>query len=171
MHPSVTPLAAIFRLNTELILNCLDDLPEDVAQRRLEGSLNSIAFLVAHLTETRHYVASLLGHPRSSPFSPAFANARSLETAGPIPPLAELRTYWEAIAAHLAVILERVDTAELATTGQALPGSDGTLLANLAFLAQHESYHLGQIAMLRRAHGFPAMSYRTRPREAGRRGA
>ena len=24
MHPSVTPLATIFRLNTELLLNCLD---------------------------------------------------------------------------------------------------------------------------------------------------
>ena len=28
MHPSVVPLAAIFRLNTELLLYCVDGVPE-----------------------------------------------------------------------------------------------------------------------------------------------
>jgi uncharacterized damage-inducible protein DinB len=171
MHPSIIPLAAIFRLNTQLILNCLEGLDEDHAQRRWGTQLNSIAFLLAHLTETRHYLAELAGQPVPSPFSPQFVKARSLEEAGPLPPLDRLVQAWEAIAAHLASILERIDTPQLRHTGAALPGSDGTLLENLAFLAQHESYHLGQIALLRRGHGLPAMSYRLPAREPGRRGA
>jgi uncharacterized damage-inducible protein DinB len=54
---------------------------------------------------------------------------------------------------------------------QALPGADGTVLGALAFLAQHESYHVGQVALLRRQLGLPAMSYALRPREPGRLGA
>ena len=35
MHPSIVPLAAIFRLNTKLLLNCLEDLDEDRARSGL----------------------------------------------------------------------------------------------------------------------------------------
>lgn len=171
MHSSVTPLAAIFRLNTELLLNCIRGMDDGQAGARPLPGQNSAAFLVAHLTESRHYLAELLGHPRPSPFAPAIARARGLDDAGPLPSLTELTGFWEAIAAHVAVELERLDTAALARAAPALPGSDGTLLGALAFLAQHESYHLGQLGFLRRAAGLPAMSYALQPREPGRRGA
>jgi uncharacterized damage-inducible protein DinB len=171
MHPAVRPLAAIFRLNTELLLNCLEGLDDAAAQRRGTSGTNSIAFLVVHLTESRHFVASILGAPLPSPFPPAVTRARSLEDAGVLPPLEQLKQFWEAIAAHLAVELERLDTPKLAAQAQPLPGSDATVLGGLAFLAQHESYHLGQIGLLRRQHGLSAMSYALRPREPGRRGA
>jgi len=171
MHPSLTPLAAMFRLNTELLLNCLEDLDEDRASFRGTPAVNSIAFLVAHLTETRHVAAGLLGAPLPSPFSAAFTEARTIDDAGPLPPLSVLQASWERISAHLAVVVERGDTAQLAQRAQQFPGSDGTLLGALAFLAQHESYHLGQIALLRRQQGVSAMHYRLRPREPGRRGA
>lgn len=167
----MTPLAAILRLNTELLLNCLEDLDEDRASFRGTPAVNSIAFLVAHLTETRHFAAGLLGAPLPSPFAEAFTKARRLDDAGPLPPLAAIQASWERIAAHLAVVVERADTAQLAQPAEQLPGSDGTLLGALAFVAQHESYHLGQIALLRRQQGLSAMDYRLRPREPGRRGA
>ena len=171
MHPSIVPLAAIFRLNTELLLNCLEDLDDDRASLRGTPPVNSIAFLVAHMTETRHFATRLLGAALASPFSDAFTRARSLDDAGPLPPLAVAQAAWERISAQLAVQLERADTAQLAQPSQPFPGSDGTLLGALAFLAQHESYHLGQIAILRRQQGLPAMHYRVLPREPGRRGA
>ena len=171
MHLSVVPLAAIFRLNTQLWLNCLAGLSDAQANDRHLGRVNTIAFLAAHLTETRHYLATLVGSPRPSPFSPAFAKARSLDEAGPLPPLDELTAYWEAISAHIAVAIERLDTAALSRAAAALPGSDGTVLGDLAFLAQHESYHVGQMGLLRRALGLPGMRYDLPPREPGRLGA
>ena len=40
------------------------------------------------------------------------------------------------------------------------PGvDDKTMLGLLAFLAQHDSYHVGQMAILRKAVGLQAMSY------------
>ena len=172
MHPSISPLASIFRLNTELVVNCIEDLDDERAQQRGDPPVNSIAFLVAHLTETRHLMARYMGQPLPSPFSEAFGKARTLDEAGPLPSLDEVRGYWERISAHVAVHIERLDTAQLAAqASQRLPGSDGTLLGALAFLAQHESYHLGQIGILRRQRGCSPMSYRMRPREPGRIGA
>lgn len=171
MHPSVTPLAAIYRLNTELLLNCVKDIDDDHAAARITGATNSIGFLVAHLADTRHYLADLLQAPLPSPFPPAFAKAKTMDQAGPLPPLADLRRFWEAISAHVAVEIERLDTPALARPAARLPGSDGTVLGALGFLAQHESYHLGQIALLRRQLGLPAMSYAIAPREPGRMGA
>lgn len=171
MHPSVTPIAAVLRLNTELLLNCLEGLDEQAAEQRGTPRTNSIAFLVAHLVDARHFIASVLGAPLPSPLSPALAKARSLDEAGEMPPLGELAGAWEAISAHLAVQVERIDTAQLSRQGQRFPGSDGTVLGALAFLAQHDSYHLGQVALLRRQLGLPPMSYELRQREPGRKGA
>jgi hypothetical protein len=67
MHPSISPLASIFRLNTELVLNCIEDLDDRRAQARGEPPVNSIAFLVAHLSETRHLMAQLMGELLPSP--------------------------------------------------------------------------------------------------------
>jgi len=42
------------------------------------------------------------------------------------------------------------------------PVADPTRLGTLAFLAQHDTYHIGQLALLRRFVGLKAMSYRER---------
>jgi hypothetical protein len=94
-------------------------------------------------------MARLMGQPLPSPFSQAFGKARQLDDVGPLPSLDEMRAHWERISAHIAVHIERLDTAQLAQSSQQLPGSDGTLLGAMALLAQHESYHLGQDRILR----------------------
>ena len=55
MEAPVAPLAKLYELNTDLLLNCLDGLTDAEAQRRLEAGGNSITFLAAHLTDTRHF--------------------------------------------------------------------------------------------------------------------
>ena len=171
MHPSVTPLAAILRLNTELLLNCLDDLNDEAVGARPIARTNSIAFLVAHVINSRHFLAALLGSPLSDPVARILDGARSIDDVVALPSVADLRGYWEAVSAHLAALTERLDTPQLAAAAQRFPGSDGTVLGALAFLVQHDTYHLGQIALLRRQGGFAAMSYILREREPGRRGA
>lgn len=171
MHPSVVPLAAILRLDTELLLNCVDGLSDDEARQAVVPGTNHVAFLVAHLVESRHFLAAEVGAPLPSPLAPYLEGRRGVADVDELPPLATLVAAWEAVSAHLAVQVERLDTAQLAQPGRRFPGSDGTLLGALAFLAQHDAYHVGQLALLRRQLGHPAMAYAMRPREPGRRGA
>ena len=160
MDPRLQPLAAIFALNTDLVGNCAADLSDAQANRRLKGGGNSIAFLIAHLTDVRHFLADLLGSPIANPLTPYLAEARSIDEVESLPPLTELLDAWRVVSAHLADVFEGMDATALdAATPQSFPTGGGTMLDTIAFLAQHDSYHLGQIAFLRRRLGLPAMTY------------
>ena len=45
MNSQLAPLAAIFDLNTDLLLNCIGDLSDAEARRCLTGGGNNVAFL------------------------------------------------------------------------------------------------------------------------------
>jgi uncharacterized damage-inducible protein DinB len=166
MDPRVAPLASILDLNTDLLLNCLDGLDDDEARRRLRSGGNSIAFLAAHLTDSRHFLATRIGRPLDNPLAGALADARGIEDVRTWPPLDEIRRAWLAVSDHLAAALAALPTSELArASAHRFPVDDGTLLGMVAFLTQHDSYHLGQVAFLRRQLGKPPMAY-TRGRRA-----
>lgn len=164
MDPRLAPLAAMLELNADLLLNCLDGLAEEEARWRPPPAGNSMAFLAAHLTESRHYLATLLGRPTPNPLSAALAGARGIDDVKAMPSLAELRQAWAAIGQHLRQVLPGLSAAQLdSRIPQRFPGTDGSTLGAIAFLVQHDSYHLGQAAFLRRQLGREAMSYARRP--------
>jgi phytoene synthase len=69
------------------------------------------------------------------------------------------------VSTHLHGVLERLTAAELAEpTAQRFLAEDTTRLGMVTFLAQHDSYHLGQIGFIRRQLGKSPMSYARRPR-------
>ena len=160
MDPRVAPLAAIFELNTDLLLNCLDGLSQAEAQQRLDGGGNSIIFLAAHLADTRHFLLGRLGHPLANPLSRYLADAQRIEDIGEWPAMEEVRGAWVAVSAQLAEVLGQLDAEALEKPGtHRFPIPDSTPLGMLAFLAQHDSYHLGQAGFIRRQLGKPAMTY------------
>jgi uncharacterized damage-inducible protein DinB len=167
MNPAVAPLAAILDLNTDLLLNCLDGLSEAEAQHRLQGGGNSLAFLIAHLTDTRHFLATRLKRPLPNTLTPLLADARSIDDIRGWPSLDDLRSAWRAISDHLATVLPSLPTEELSEPNvHRFPTGDSTRLSLIAFLTQHDSYHLGQAAFLRRQIGKPAMAYARGSRSA-----
>jgi len=160
MESSLQPLAAIFELNTDLLVNCVDGMTDREASRRLAGGGNSIAFLVAHLTDARHFLVDLLGAPLPNPIGDALADVRSIDELETMPPLPELLAAWRNVSGHLLAVLGSLTTSELeAPVEPSFPVSGGRAVDALTFLAQHDSYHLGQIAFLRRQIGLPAMRY------------
>lgn len=160
MEPQIAPLHAILALNTDLLLNCLEGLSEEDALRQLDGGGNTIAFLAAHLTDTRHFLVGRLGHPLANPLSRYLAEASSIEDIVEWPTLAELREWWLDVSRHLGDVLTR-RTAEQLTRPNVhrFPLGDSSELGLIAFLVQHDSYHVGQMGFIRRQLGKPAMAY------------
>jgi uncharacterized damage-inducible protein DinB len=160
MEPVIVPLASILDLNTDLLLNGIEGLTDSEAQHRLAGGGNSIAFLTAHLTDTRHFLASRIGRPLPNPLARYLADAKSIDDIRAWATLAEMRAAWLAISAHLQTALHLLSADDLLRPGaHRFPIPDSTPLGLIAFLAQHDSYHLGQIAFVRRQLGKPAMTY------------
>jgi uncharacterized damage-inducible protein DinB len=160
MDARLTPLVTILGLNTDLLLNALDGLSESEAQHRLPGGGNSVAFLAAHLTDSRHFLASRLGHSLPNPLSRYLADAKSIDEIRSWATLDQVRAAWISISTHLLTVLESVDSEQLdQANAHRFPCDDATVLGMVTFLTQHDSYHIGQVGFVRRQLGKPAISY------------
>lgn len=166
MDPRVFPVAEIFRLNTWLFHNCLEGLTEAQGRARPDAGTNSAAFVAAHVCESRVAIAGWLGATVENPWAAALKDAKGIDDVAELPALADVRATWDAASAAIAARLEAATAEQLDAPGpHRFPVGGATLLGALAFLAQHDSYHVGQLALLRRQQGLPAMSYRRQ--EAG----
>jgi uncharacterized damage-inducible protein DinB len=88
------------------------------------------------------------------------ADAKSIDEIRSWATLDQVRTAWLAISAHLLTTLESLTTEELDTPkAPRFPITDTTPLGMIAFLTQHDSYHIGQVGFVRRQLGKPAMVY------------
>lgn len=160
MDPRVAPLHATLRLNTRLLLNCLDGLDDTAGGARPNERTNSIGFIAAHLVDARHLLARVTGLEVTPPYGGALENVRSVEDMGVVPALAETRTIWRDISERVEEQLARLTTDVLdAPAPQRYPIDDRSVLGAIAFLMQHDAYHIGQLALLRKFHGAPAMRY------------
>lgn len=160
MDDRLRPLVEILELNTTLLHNCCQGVSDGDAGRRLADRGNNIGFLASHLIDARHFLAAQIGHGLSNPLSEALADARSIEEIVELPSLTELLDAWDRISRHLRREVRGLTPGALDEESSAsFPISGRSRLSMIAFLLQHESYHIGQMGFLRRQLGYPAMAY------------
>ena len=161
MDPRLQGLAAQLELHSKLFLNCLDGVSDEEAAVRAGGTTNSMAFLAAHLVDSRHWLARVTGLKIENPFGSRLDGARGIEDLKDCPTVDESRHAWRALAQPLADRLPVLDASVLDQQSPTrFPISDRSVVGTIAFLLHHEAYHIGQLALLRRYTGSPAMSYR-----------
>jgi len=161
VEQALTPLYEIFKLNSRLYLNCLEDMDEDQARWRPNGQTNSAAFVALHLLDSRFFIARTMGIEHVSPFAAMTEGKRSIEDMQDMPSIEQLRTTWRDITGEIRERFKALSAADLSRAiDTKLPLENKTLLGVLSFLLQHDSFHLGQLALLRKQMGLQAMSYR-----------
>lgn len=162
MDPRIGPLLEILKLNTRLFLKCLDGVDDETAQRRPGGAVNNMTFVALHLADARCYLARYVGLDDENPFK-HLEDVASIDEMKEFPAVAELRAVWRDVSDRLAERLSVLPSAEVdCESSQQFPVDDGTMLGGIAFLLQHESFHIGQLALLRRYFGLGPMSYQDR---------
>jgi uncharacterized damage-inducible protein DinB len=161
MDTRLHPISVTASLNRRLYLNCLDGLGDaDLAFRAGERT-SSTGFLACHLLDARVYAVQLIGGKVEHPVAETLRALLSPGDLPSYPSLAELRDAWSQASDVLAARFELLPAAVLDTpSGEKLPVQDGTVLGALTFLLQHESYHIGQLALLRKMRTGQPMSYR-----------
>jgi uncharacterized damage-inducible protein DinB len=165
MPNAADPLRAIFRLNTELVVNCFAGVDDATAWRQVTGDTNHMAFVLAHLITARHLIADAFGAPLPSPLEGVMDRATKVSDVIELPPAEELLGYWRAVSTHLDDAIAMLPDETLAEhTPMRFPIQGDTRLSVLAFFTQHDSYHVGQLSLLRRQLGLAPMAY---PRRAG----
>jgi len=160
MDPRVAPLAEILRLNAQLFRNCLEGLNDEQGRQQPSDSCNSATYVAAHLVESRHYLLKTLGAERANPLERYTGSWKSITEISEWPTLKQIDRAWSEVNDALTDRLARVTLKELdgSLTTQ-LPLESKTMLGMLTFLVQHDSYHIGQLSLLRKYAGLPAMQY------------
>jgi uncharacterized damage-inducible protein DinB len=159
MDLRVTALADILRLNTRLFRNCLDGLTDEQAIVRASPTTNSLAFIAAHVADSRYFLLKTLGDARPSPLSRYLDGAKGIEDLTQCPSLPETQAAWTAVSRALRDRMEALTAVELDADFEGRFPTDATVIGVFTFLVQHDSYHVGQMALLRKYVGLPAMKY------------
>ena len=159
MSELILPTAILYRFNSEMLTLALSGLsPEDAVRRWKGGEGSSIAYLTGHLMSSRYGLLKTLGAADENPYKDLYGTGVGSKDGSDYPSIAELSTGWSDTAARLHEALEGLSDDDARSEGDgSFPIPDNTLRGNLTFIAWHESYHIGQIGIMRTEMGYPSM--------------
>ncbi len=154
MNPRVVPLSSLYGSSDELFKKALSGLTREQGLARLDPQANPLLWIAAHLATTRYGFAQLIGLRLERPWGGAFTRGSEVGDLARIPEAAEIRAAWDALCPPLTTRLGELTDAELdAPAPRNFPTSDKSVLGGMAFLAYHEAYHIGQMALIRKSLG------------------
>jgi hypothetical protein len=119
-----------------------------------------MGFLAIHMLDARFFLAGFLGAEAVHPFKEMFDRIESIDDIVSYPELDAVMKAWREVSDALLERFSRLGEDDLAAGAPLeFPVDDGTVLGGIAFLLEHESYHLGQLGFLRKLHDLDPMSY------------
>ncbi len=151
-----------FDLHTRLFNNVLEQIGDVHAVRRASDSVNHMVWIAGHLTHARNGMHFIKGHEKSEFYPELFDRGALLETALEYPSIREIKEKWNTISEQLSKGLENLSDVELQSEAPfktPIYSIDSSMLGFLSFLMSHEAYHIGQLGILRKYVGEPAMHY------------
>jgi len=160
MNSSINHLQSIFNLNTRLFINTLAGVTEELSEERVSGHSNSFKWVATHTVWARYNMLVFLGKPTANPYPGLFENFKPYDAADKYPTLDEIKKEWQKGSELLQDALASVSEEHLAADSPLKsPIGDHSMGGTLAFLAQHESYDIGQLGFLKKFLTKEAMSY------------
>ncbi len=160
MDARCVPLEIIAELNGRLFRNCCDQVTDAVAGGRLSEVTSSFLFVASHIVDARSYLVQLVGGAADLPLVGRLRSVERIEDLSSPPTISELLEAWDVLATSFLRCLPRLSTQDLnCESMDRMPVCNRSVLGALTFLLQHESYHLGQMAMLKKHLTGAAMRY------------
>jgi len=151
VEPRLELVAQIFKTNTNLFRKSLDGVSREQLLARPGEDSNPMIWIAGHLTMYRGSLASLLGNKWQEPWGGIFRRGGSSRDDSRFPEAGEILEKWGEVSGLLA---QAFQTARADVLDRVMPqGSssfDGKAGGTVALLAFHESYHMGQLAYLRK---------------------
>lgn len=155
MNPKLEPIVSMLKTNGFLINNCLKDIKNEDTGKRPNNSGNSQLFLVGHITASRFSIFKLLGIEKQFPWPEIFSRGVEVTVNTEYPDISEVLKLYNETTDEIIPALENASDEVLnAKCPFELPVGDGTILGAMGFFAFHETYHVGQMAYLRRLLGY-----------------
>jgi uncharacterized protein YndB with AHSA1/START domain/uncharacterized damage-inducible protein DinB len=152
------PMAYIFRLNTGLMSRAIDGLTDEQAWTRPTPQTNAMLWIIAHAVTVRASMLKMLGVTVDTGWGDLFARGATPRDTEAYPDRDEILRVHATVAAQLATTLASLTPTDLVKEipNSRFPGAK-TMADQIAFLALHDSYHVGQLGYIRKELGFGGM--------------
>jgi uncharacterized damage-inducible protein DinB len=156
---AIAPIARMYRLNEYFFGQALDGLSEEELWRRPSENANPMLWIAGHMTDTRVMVLKALHEDFELPWGEQFKRFCKVGEPSGYPDVMQIRSVMADVSERISSLLAVVTDEELdqPATGVGVPNAR-TLMHEIAQLAWHDSYHLGQMAYLRKALGYEGLA-------------
>jgi hypothetical protein len=167
LQSAIQPVAKQFALQAKLFNNVLEGIENDQGSERLSEQVNHMQWISGHLTNSRYGAAAMLGIKVSFPYADVYMDKtnppphnRAIDRSIKYPSLTEIKKSWNDLAPIFMEKLSGLTDEKLAAETLFAVPTGKTILDFLSFISSHESYHIGQMSIIRKYLGKDAMSYR-----------
>ncbi|HOI28984.1 MAG TPA: DinB family protein [Melioribacteraceae bacterium] len=159
MKNRIDYLISIYNTNAKLLINSFAKVTEADSLKRPNRKTNSMIFIALHILDARCFILTQIGKPTKNPFAKYVDWAKTIDEIKTYPKLKKVLSEWNRIDGIFVQDLSRINSRKLNSSQQfEFPGGK-KIINMLAFLAEHEAYHVGQISFIRKYLGYTATSY------------
>ena len=146
-------IESMFKTNTDLVRKATEGIRAEDWLLKPGDVSNHLMWVAGHLVVSRGFVLKALGSEWSAPWSSLFARGARPAAQDQYPGVEEIRRAWNDVSEQLAASLASVPPDVLAKPHEK-PSYDDKVSGFIAFLALHETYHVGQLGYLRKWLGY-----------------
>lgn len=151
MDHAIATLIPLFKANNYLFEQALKDIPTEDLHRRPHDNSNPMIWIAGHATWSRGSLTRMVGGHVENPWSKLFERGVTVDETVSYPDISEIITLWKNVTNTLIPRLKELTTEELdADCKFPLPTSDKSQRGAVFFLNFHETYHIGQLAYVRK---------------------
>jgi uncharacterized damage-inducible protein DinB len=155
MGTDFASIQGMFQTNTDIVKKALVDVSPEHWFVRPGDDSNHLMWVAGHLVASRGAALKSLGAEWALPWSSLFTRGAKLAAQEQYPAIDEIRNAWDDVSAQLFASLAGAPAEILAKPAPKGPPSfDGKVSGLVAFLAFHETYHVGQVCYLRKWLGY-----------------
>jgi len=139
----------MFKTNTGLVMKATEGIPSEQWLLKPGESSNHLMWMMGHLIWSRGNILRTLGTDWKLSWAKQFARGMKPGEIRDYPKVEEVRRVWGDLAERLSACLSNTP-AEVLAKPHDKPTFDGKVSGFVAFLAFHETYHVGQVSYLRK---------------------
>jgi uncharacterized damage-inducible protein DinB len=156
---ALAPIELIFKTNAVVMRMSLEGVSAQELWQQPTPHNNPMLWVFGHIVATRATMLGLLGESVDTGWGDLFTRGATLHESSRYPSRDDIERVHRSVVDRLKARFRSLTATDLAgpATGKQFPGAK-TVADQLAFLAFHESYHVGQLAYIRKSIGHSAVA-------------
>ncbi len=157
-HPAIAPLAFILGTNDSLAERSFQGVPDTDLWTRPTPQSNPMLWIFGHMVDTRARLLKILGEEVDAGLGDVFGRGAALQDTSGYPTRDKILEASRAVNARLYAKLGALTDADVAKPAtRSFTHAVQTVGDQVAFLVMHDTYHIGQLAYVRKALGLPGV--------------